>query len=222
MQNGLDHQKRVAPFLPAGTEVLPVLVDVVAERVSPGRVVHHHGHRLFVPATSPAAARFAGLWHGSPVQVVQESEFVTAAWRKLLINIVANPLTALLQERIGVFREPEMSRLAEDILREAAAVARAEDAHITEDDIHGTVKRFMTVPADGGTSMLYDRLARRPMEHEFISGPIVHAGEHHDIPTPLNRMLLTLMRTVDRRHAEPAHDSTPAGAACRGENVCRR
>jgi 2-dehydropantoate 2-reductase len=198
LQNGLDHERRVAPFLPAGTEVLPVLVDVIAERVSPGRVVHHHGHRLFVPAKSPVAARFAEVWHGSPVEVVQEIEFVTAAWRKLLINVVANPLTALLQQRIGVLRQPGMTRLAEDILREAAAVARAEDAHITEDDIHGTLTRFTTVPPDGGTSMLYDRLARRPMEHEFISGPVVRAGERHGIPTPLNRMLLTLMRTVDR------------------------
>lgn len=46
--------------------------------------------------------------------------------------------------------------------------------------------------------MLYDRLAGRPLEHEFLTGAVVRAGERHGIATPLNRMLLTLLRAVDR------------------------
>ncbi|MFL6052480.1 MAG: 2-dehydropantoate 2-reductase [Actinoallomurus sp.] len=198
LQNGIDHEQRIAPFLPVGTEVLPVLLDVIAERVSPGHVIHHQGHRLSVPATSPAAMRFTRLWSGTPVEVMREHDFTTAAWRKLFINIVANPITALLRQRLGVLHRPGMVPLAEAILREAVAVGRAEGARVGEEDVRRTIERYTAAPPDGGTSMLYDRLAERPMEHEHITGAIVRAGERHGIPTPLNTMLLTLLRAIDR------------------------
>ena len=57
--------------------------------------------------------------------------------------------------------------------------------------------RLMTFPPDAGTSMYFDRLAGRPLEIEAITGAIVAAAERHNIPTPLNRALLTLLRAVN-------------------------
>lgn len=52
--------------------------------------------------------------------------------------------------------------------------------------------------------MLYDRLAGLPTEHEHITGALVRAAQQHDIPVPLNKTLLTLMRAV-RPMAVPGH-----------------
>ncbi|MEV0369231.1 ketopantoate reductase C-terminal domain-containing protein [Streptomyces sp. NPDC050636] len=108
------------------------------------------------------------------------------------------PPSALLQQRIGVFADPEVASLARDLLREAAVVARAEGADIGERDVEGTLEIYAAAPPDGGSSMLYDRLAGRPLEHEHITGAVVRAGERHGIDTPLNGMLLTLLRAIDR------------------------
>ncbi|MFF4606795.1 2-dehydropantoate 2-reductase [Streptomyces sp. NPDC001339] len=197
LQNGIHQEERVAPFVPEGTPALPAAVYIVAERVGPGRIRHYVGSELHVPA-GELADRFAALLDGTGLRVHRTQDFATTSWRKLFTNIAANPLTALLQQRMGVFADPEMAALTRDLLREAAAVARAEGADIGEKDVSRTLELHSQVPPDGGSSMLYDRLAGRPMEHEFITGAVVRAGERHGIATPLNRMLLTLLRAVDR------------------------
>ena len=196
LQNGVGHAERVATLIPAGTEVLPVLVYVSAERTAPGRITHHVGNTLLVPE-GELADRFAELFKGSGIEVRTTGDFATAAWRKLFSNLAANPLTALTERRVGVFTEPGMARLASDVLTEAVAVGRAEGAAITEQDVRDTLELYAANPPDGGTSMLYDRLAGRPLEHEHITGVVVRAGERHRIPTPLNTALLTLLRALD-------------------------
>ncbi|MGW2407622.1 2-dehydropantoate 2-reductase [Streptomyces sp. NPDC001739] len=197
LQNGLDQEARVVPLVPPGTAILPTVVYISAERIAPGRVRHHVASELHVPE-GPLADRFAALLAGSGLRVHPVPDFTTAVWRKLFTNLAANPLTALLQQRIGVFADPEMAALSRDLLREAAAVARAEGADIGEADIARTLELYAHAPPDGGSSMLYDRLAGRPLEHEYLTGAVVRAAGRHGIATPLNRMLLVLLRAVDR------------------------
>ncbi|MFI0716737.1 2-dehydropantoate 2-reductase [Streptomyces inhibens] len=197
LQNGIDQEERVAPIVPEGTDILPTVVYISAERIAPGRIRHLVASELHVPE-GPLADRFAALLAGSELRVHPVADFATAAWRKLFTNLAANPITALLQQRIGIFADPEMAALTRDLLREAAAVARAEGADIGEADVTRTLELYATAPPDGGSSMLYDRLAGRPLEHEFLTGAVVRAGERHGIATPLNRMLLILLRALDR------------------------
>lgn len=89
LQNGLgqqDQQDQLAPL----TRVLPAVVYVAAERVSPGRIVHRSDSRIAVPAGSDGAT-FAALLRRSSVTVVQVVDFITERWRKVLGNVAANP-----------------------------------------------------------------------------------------------------------------------------------
>jgi 2-dehydropantoate 2-reductase len=199
VQNGVEHARLVTPHLPPGTPVLPAIAYIAAERTAPGHVLHRAGTRLAVPR-GPLAASLAELLAGSRVVVAQVDDFTTAAWRKLLSNIAANPITALTQQRLHVLDDPDVRRLAGDLLTEAVAVGRAEGACLGPDDVRATLelyREYARQDADGGTSMLYDRLAGRPMEHEHLTGAVVRAGERHGTPTPLNRALLALLRAVD-------------------------
>lgn len=197
VQNGVDHADRVAPLLPSSTPVLPTLAFMAVERTAPGRIVHHTANQLHVPE-GKTAERLRILLEGSRLDVRPVADFTTAAWRKMFTNLAANPVTALLQQRMHLFRETGMLALAGDILREAAVVARAEGADVGEEDVQRALRQHTSVPPDGGTSMLYDRLSGRPLEHEHITGAVVRAAERHGIDVPLNRMLLTLLRAVDR------------------------
>ncbi|MEU2787659.1 2-dehydropantoate 2-reductase [Streptomyces sp. NPDC007100] len=196
LQNGIDHTERVAPHVPDGTEIQPAVFYVSVECTAPGRVKHYAGNEIHVP-DGPLAARLTALLTAG-LKVVPVTDFTTALWQKLFTNLAANPLTALLQQRMGIFSDPGMAALTRDILAEAATVARAEGADIGDADIDRVLEMYALVPPDGGSSMLYDRLAGRPLEHEHITGAVVRAGERRGIPTPLNGMLLTLLRAVDR------------------------
>ena len=45
----------------------------------------------------------------------------------------------------------------------------------------------------GGTSMLYDRIAGRPLEHDYLTGAVVRTAERLGVEAPLNRAILALL-----------------------------
>jgi 2-dehydropantoate 2-reductase len=196
LQNGIDHGDRVRPFI-GQAKVLPALVYTSVERIGPGRIVHHAGSQIFVPE-GRAGAALASLLGGGGIEVVLEPDFLTASWRKLLANAAANPITALTIRRIGVMREPKIRELALGIFRETLAVARAAGANLTENDVAAMVERYDTLTETSGSSMLYDRLAGRPLEYEALSGAVVRMADRHNIPVPLNRAMLALLEALDK------------------------
>ncbi|GJE03289.1 2-dehydropantoate 2-reductase [Methylobacterium isbiliense] len=191
IQNGVDHARRAAPYLPPGAALLPTIIYCAVERTAPGRIVHHGGARMHVPADEQGGA-FAEIFAGSGFEIVREADFVTTAWRKLLSNAVANAITALTLRRMTVFTEAAVQALARDLMTEVIAVARAEGARIAAEDGERILASYARM-GRGGSSMLYDRLAGRPLEHDFISGAVVEAAGRHGIDVPLNRAVLALL-----------------------------
>ncbi|GLU49065.1 2-dehydropantoate 2-reductase [Nocardiopsis ansamitocini] len=194
LQNGVDHVQRITPLLARGT-LVPALVYIAAERVSRDHVTHRWGRKVVVP-TGAEGTGLARLFSGSTVDVVLDADFTTAAWRKLLTNLAANPLTALTMRRIGVLQNPDMRELARGMLAEAVTVGRAEGASLASSDVDQTLDFFAAMHPHSGTSMLYDRLAGRSVEHDLITGAVVRAAERHGIDVPLNRAVLALLRAL--------------------------
>ncbi len=196
LQNGIGHAALVAP-LAGGTEVVPVIVYFNGERLADDRVRLRQGYDQDVAVGDDDAGRaFARLFEGTPIRVLLSEDFATLAWRKLLINAVANPITALTLQRQAVLRRKNVQELCHAVLDEAAAVARAEGARLADDEPARAMATLFTFSGELGTSMYFDSLAGRPLEVEALTGAIVAAGERHGIPTPLNRALLTLLRAV--------------------------
>jgi 2-dehydropantoate 2-reductase len=197
MQNGIDHVARLAP-LAGGATIVPVLVYYNGERLAPDRVrLRHAGQFDAIVADNEMGRAFASLFEGTALRIVFSEDFLTLAWRKLLINAVANPITALTSQRQAVLRRPDVQDLCNAILGEAVAVARAEGARLADDEAVRTMARLFDFSGELGTSMYFDRLAGRPLEVEALTGAIVATGERHGIATPINRALLALLRAIN-------------------------
>jgi 2-dehydropantoate 2-reductase len=197
LQNGIDHAARVAPFIGAATAV-PIMVYFNGERLAETRMrMRHVGGAGDMEAADDASGRaFAALLEGTPITVHLIADFKTQAWRKLLINAVANPITCLTLRRQEVLRRADIHAVCLAVLEEAVAVARADGAKLAEDESARTMVKLMTFGPELGTSMYFDRLAGRPLEVEALTGAIVAAGERLGVPTPLNGALLALLRAV--------------------------
>jgi len=197
MQNGIGHAARLAPYI-GGATVVPTIVYYNGERLAPDRVrFRRAGDHDLVVADDANGRAFAELLTGTQMRIQFSDDFHALAWRKLLINAAANPITALTLQRQAVLRRPDVKALCLAILEEAKAVAEADGARLRPDEPAQIIATMMTYPPDAGTSMYFDRLAGRPVEIEAINGAIVAAGEKYKIPTPLNRTLLTLLRAVN-------------------------
>lgn len=191
VQNGVEHRESVADVR---APVLPALIYVGAERRSPGEVVRRSPVTMQLPADG-LGERFAALLADSAVRIKRTEDFRTAAWRKMLTNLAPNPITALTLRRLDVLADPDVRELSAGILREAIEVARAEGADLAQEDAEQVLRDYVELmPPTNGTSMLYDRVAGLPTEHEHITGTLVRAARTHGIEVPLNRTLLTLLR----------------------------
>lgn len=196
LQNGVDHLPRIAPLV-NGATVVPVIVYFNGERLAADHVWMRQGADQDVLAANDENGRaFSQLLEGTPLRIGLSDDFITVAWRKLLINAIASPITALTVQRQAVLRRPDVQELSHAILAEATAVGRAEGAKFTDDEADRALATLFTFSGELGTSMYFDRTAGRTLEHEALTGAIVAAGERHGVPTPVNRALLPLLRAI--------------------------
>jgi 2-dehydropantoate 2-reductase len=211
IQNGVEHRDRLRPLV-AEAEIVPTVVYCGAEAIAPGHIVHRRNGFLIVE-DGAAARGLTEMYEGTRASIRATSDWTSAAWRKLCANVVANGITAITGERSTVMRRPDIQRLGRELVRECAAVARAEGAHLDDDIAEQVASQLAGSPEASGTSMLYDRLAGRPLEHDAIYGAVVRAGIRHGIPTPLSETMAALLSAVsDASRADRGRPGPPLGA----------
>ena len=191
LQNGVEQVEQVQPLCASST-VIPGIVWFSAETQTEGWVRLRTDARLALP-TGPAATAFADCWRAAGGIADCDPDFVTAAWRKLLVNAVAG---LMVLDRPAIRNvPPRRSRRAwrAGMPRECLAVARAEGAQLADDVTAGTVEMFREAPTDMGTSMLADREAHRPQEWDIRNGVIIRKARAHGIATPISDVLVPLL-----------------------------
>ncbi|WP_082943571.1 oxidoreductase [Mycobacterium sp. 1274761.0] len=190
LQNGVEQVERVGPMCPM-SEVVPAVVWFSAEPHPEGWVRLRTGVRLVLPE-SDGAQRLAAPLRDAGVTVELDPDFVTEAWRKLLVNALAD-LMVLTGRRSGMFRRADVAALSRRYLAECLAVARAEGATLGDDVIDEIVGLFAKAPEDMTTSMLTDREAGRRLEWDIRNGVISRKGARHGLATPISDGLVALL-----------------------------
>jgi 2-dehydropantoate 2-reductase len=196
LQNGIDRAAAVAAFAgPAA--VMQAIVYYNGEFLGPGHVrLRHAGNADLAVLDDSLGDAFAALLDGVPLRVDRVGDLRTLLWRKLLLNITVNPVTALTLQRQVVSQRDDIQALYRALLGEAVAVAAADGARLGAEEVERTVATLLGYPADAGTSMYFDRLAGQPLEVEALTGALVAAADRHSVAVPLNRAILALLRAV--------------------------
>jgi 2-dehydropantoate 2-reductase len=193
LQNGVEHRERFAPYV-AIEKILPVMVDCPAERQAPDRVRQRGVMHLKMPDCA-LGSDFVELFTGTSADASVVPDFLSVVWRKLCFN-AAGVLSALTMQPAGVIRGEALGDVALEIIRECAAVAGAEGAHLDQDVAEVVLAAQRAAPADSINSMLADRQAGRSVEIDARNGVIVRLGKKHGIPTPINSMAVALMEAI--------------------------
>ncbi|KQW42251.1 MULTISPECIES: 2-dehydropantoate 2-reductase [unclassified Roseateles] len=189
LQNGVEHLEHFQAHLPLD-RMLPVMVDIPAERTAPGRVRQRRTGRMVVPA-GELGARFVDLFSHTPLDVTQAVDFKSEIWKKLCLN-AAGALSAVVKRPSVISRHAGVAALTAALIREVIAVGRAEGA-VLPDSLVETILAAQQASPDAVNSMLADRCAGRPMEVDARNGVVVRLGRRHGIPTPINAMVTALL-----------------------------
>lgn len=196
LQNGIDHVERIAPLLDCGANVLPVVVQLSAEKISPGEVVQGSDGLLLVPDNDVGRA-FATLFDGGRTRVTATPRFHTQAWWKLVSNASLGGVCALAIRALGAAQEPALRELVLALMREVVEVGRAEGAGLPDDAPEKTFAAMLRGAPDHWSSIAVDRREKRPMEWEVRNAVVGRLGRQHGIATPLNDAITAMLRAAE-------------------------
>lgn len=198
LQNGVDNAERLQAVLQR--PVLPAVVYVATAMAGPGHV-RHFGRGELVIAPSPASEALARSCAAAGIPVQVSDNVAGALWAKLVLNCVYNPLSAITGLPYGdIVNSPELDipRMMDDIVQECLAVARASGIRLPEGTAEAVLPLAASMP--GQISSTAQDLARgRRSEIDHLNGFIVRRGEALGIATPVNRLLHTLVRLLEKR-----------------------
>ena len=196
--NGIDHVALLRRSFNHEC-VVPGTIAVESERVAPGHIIQRSPFvRLALSATGERQLEgVAALLRRAGFSCEFQTDEKTMLWSKLaFLAPFALATTAGNKSKQEIFADPAWRARLESTVREACAVAAAEEAIVDQLKIQTMIEGL---PGTMRSSMQKDVSAGRIPEIDAIGGPIVRAGRIHGIDVPTTRELIA--RIEDRlRH----------------------
>lgn len=135
----------------------------------------------------------AGIVYETP------DDMLRIMWWKFMINVGINQASAVMRAPYGIFQEMKSAQeLMGALMREVIALAQAQGINLTDQDIDDMYGFLNTLSPEGKTSMLQDVEAGRKTEVEIFGEKVVELGKTLDIPTPVNRTLVAILRVLEQ------------------------
>jgi len=188
LQNGLGNEVIVKSILSPSVQVVRGLTSAGVD-YAPGRTSVKLAGETVLPR-SPAGERIRDAFVSCGLETRLTDRIDNEVWRKLTMNYVINPLSAIL-------RVPDRDVAADPLraLRKGIAVAAAEGV-----TLEPTLPAEITKAAVGYTnlsSMCQDILRGRKTEIGFLNGRVVELGRLHRVATPFNEAITGLIRFME-------------------------
>lgn len=206
--NGLGTKQEISHLLKPSQCLLALLLTQAAKKVANYHVMHTGigNSDLGIIAgelSSLEKNKLRDYFCQSLTQVNWQDNIEQAQWRKLAINCVINPLTALDNIDNGKIKLPIYQEKITKIIEEVVAVASKESVQLNADSLRDLVAKVAENTAKNTSSMRADVLAKRKTEIDYINGYIHHLGENYQLATPLNTQLWLAVKAHGLKDDKP-------------------
>lgn len=198
LQNGVDNEEILSSIY--GERRILSAAAYIQAIVTDSGVVKQIGvpPRLIIGALDNSLSKkvneVSTLVNAANIETFTSSNVIKIKWNKLLWNVTFNPLTALVESRVGAIIDDEgLHNLSVKICKEAIAVAVGLGIDMDE-DYYETILAQGQLARDHQTSMLQDRLKGKPLELESICGYIVKKGKEVKVETPVLETIYYLLK----------------------------
>ncbi len=217
LSNGVDNERMIAEALGEDKVIYGTVTSAIGRR-APGDVKLDKLRGTGIAAGSPLSERLARIFNAAYLNCRLYPEARGMKWSKMLLNLTANPASAILNMTAAeIFSDPRLYRVEVAVLRECLAVMEAQNIPVV--DLPGVpVKAFeLAVRAPHWLSKPFvaraagaGRGAKMPSFHidlhsgrgksevEYLHGAVVRAGKQSGVPTPVNETLTNLLLALTR------------------------
>lgn len=196
LQNGLGNEEIVRRTAGNAVRIVRGLVTSGLEFREPGRIeVKIEAETVL--EKSELGEQIARLFKESGLVVRICEDINVEIWRKLIMNCVVNPLTAILRAPDKEIGSSELRTVRRAIVEECVEVAGAEHINVRT-DILEDLERLL--PSYTNFSSMYQDIARgNRTEIDFLNGKIVDLAKKHGIRTPVNGTIVSLIKYLEGR-----------------------
>jgi 2-dehydropantoate 2-reductase len=194
LQNGLTSHNVLRRILSNPDRVMAGVSYVGASREDDRTVVN--GPNL-ITVVDPKAERLIEIMRSTQLEVQAPDNIKQAVWDKAAMSVGQNALSAVTNRNYGqMLASPDCLDIAAKLLDEFEQVAKAEGLSFSTplmDRLRDNWKGSTFYP-----SMWQDLQKGRRTEIDAINGAISHFGQTHNIPTPYNDMITSLIRALEK------------------------
>lgn len=128
-------------------------------------------------------------------------DMIRAIWKKWMINVSTNQLSAITGVGYGAFVSmPEMNEAMHQVMYEVIELAHKMGVNIQREDALEYDGILKTFDPDGKTSMLQDVENKRMTEVDYFSGTVIKFGKKVGVPTPWNDKIYLLVKGIERNY----------------------
>lgn len=129
------------------------------------------------------------------VDVHLEQDIKKMVWKKMMLNVAGNSVTALTNADYGDFKKlDDLQKLCRSVMYEFAKVACAEGILLTETDIEDVIAYYLSYRGGKKTSMLEDVRNHKRTENEYLSGTVCQLARKYSIEVPMTQTLYSLIK----------------------------
>lgn len=193
LQNGLGIKDLVEEVVEREAKVVRGLVTSAAEFHEPGKISFWQGETIL--ESTQTSKKIALVLHESGLKTRILNDMHEELWKKLIVNCVTNPLTAILQIRNNEIIVDSLDEIRHKIIQECIAVGRAEGIKF-EPNLEKCVERKIAGYTNY-SSMCQDIMKQKETEIDFLNGKIVELGRKHGILTPVNETVAGLIKFLE-------------------------
>ncbi|MFB9125800.1 2-dehydropantoate 2-reductase [Paraburkholderia dipogonis] len=204
LQNGLGHEEILKEIVGA-ERVIAGKSYVGGLLVEPGVVLAGRHNQLtrigeLSGQISERVLRIAAEFERAGLRVEAEENIQGKMWDKLLVNVATAALCSITRLTFGeLFRLASMRDCGVAAVAEGIAVAKAIGIDLTEDNPCEIWDRIpVGLPFEFKPSMLQSIEKGSVTEIDYVNGSVVRLGEKYNVPTPVNRTLVTCVKGVER------------------------
>ena len=205
LQNGLGHEDILAEAV-GPSHVLAGKTYVGGVLLGPGHIIAGTRDKRTIigeldGTISKRVTAIAEEFERAELPTTVSDNIMGTMWDKLLINVATGALSGVTGLPYGgLYAVPEIEACALAAVSEAMAVARAAGIKLSIQEPHDAwVMAAEGLPAEFRTSMLQSLDKGSATEIDFINGAVVRAGQHRNVPTPVNQVLVAAIKGIEHR-----------------------
>lgn len=136
------------------------------------------------------------------VDVTIEQDIRKMVWKKWMLNVAGNSVTALTGADYSMFKDvEELQQLCRQSMAEFLEVAAAENIGLANDDIEDIINYYVTYSGNKKTSMLEDVLNHRKTENEYLAGELLNMADNFNLDLPITKTLYSLVSIKEKLYS---------------------